>query len=154
MSRLTLLAKKIPCIHRFSVCSNVRIATWSVVFGLGLFLGLVPETIAIDDSYIAGYAAAVLQHEFNAAKASLAVQGGVVIVDAESLGQADPTKVTTALENIPGVVRVEIREGPVRTDARESEASRSPRGSVPCRSSLAAFLDCVPSSNIRSGAGE
>jgi peptide deformylase len=49
----------------------------------------VSETIAADDSYIAGYAAAVLQHEFDTAKGSLYVQGGVVIVDAKSLGTAD-----------------------------------------------------------------
>ncbi len=90
-----------------------------VLFVLWLNLGIVSATIAADDSYIAGYAAAVLQQEFSAAKAALSVQEGVVIVDAESLGTADRTKVTTALESIPGVVRVEIREGHARTDVRE-----------------------------------
>jgi len=105
--------------HQFSVRSTVRIATGGVVLVLCLILGIVSATIAADDSYIAGYAAAVLQHEFDAAKASLHVQGGVVIVDAESLGTVDRTKVTTALESIPGVVRVEIREGQAHTDVRE-----------------------------------
>jgi hypothetical protein len=105
--------------HQFSVLSTVRIVTSGVVLSLCLILGLVPKTIAVDDSYIAGYAAAVLRHEFDAAKASLHVQGGVVIVDAESLGTVDQTKVITALESIPGVVRVEIREGQARTDIPE-----------------------------------
>jgi hypothetical protein len=43
-----------------------------------------------------------------------------VIVDAESLGTVDRAKVMTALENIPGVVRVEIREDQAHTDVRES----------------------------------
>jgi hypothetical protein len=70
-----------------------------------------PETMAADDSYISGYAAAVLRHEFNAANVSLVVQDGVVKVYAASLGTLDRTKVQTALENIPGVARVEILEG-------------------------------------------
>ena len=115
----TLGAKDSVPAHRFSVVSTVRIATGGVVFVLCLILGIVSTTIAADDSYIAGYAAAVLQHEFDAAKASLHVQGGVVIVDAESLGKVDRRKVMTALESIPGVVRVEIREGLVHTDVRE-----------------------------------
>ncbi len=40
------------------------------------------------------------------------------MVDAESLGTVDRSKVTTALESIPGVVRVEIQEGQVHTDVR------------------------------------
>ncbi len=105
--------------HQFSVLSIVRIATGGMAFALCLILGIVSATNAADDSYIAGYAAAVLQHEFSVAKASLHVQGGVVSVDAESLGPADRTKVMTALEGIPGVVRVEIREGQAPTDVRE-----------------------------------
>ena len=105
----TLGAKDSAPTHQFSVLSRVRIATGGVVIVLCLILGLVSETIAVDDSYIAGYAAAVLRHEFDAVKASLQVQDGVVIVDAGSLGTVDRTKVIRALESIPGVVRVEIR---------------------------------------------
>jgi hypothetical protein len=115
----TLGAKDSVPAHQFSVLSTVRIVTGGVVFVLCLILGLVQETIAVDDSYIAGYAAAVLRHEFDATKASLHVQGGVVIVDAESLGTVDRTKVIAALESIPGVVRVEIREGQAHTDIPE-----------------------------------
>jgi opacity protein-like surface antigen len=103
----------------FSGFRTVRIATGGVVFVLCLILGLVSETIAVDDAYIAGYAAAVLRHEFDAPKASLQVERGVVMVDAESLGTADRTKVMTALEGIPGVVRVEIREGQAHTGVRK-----------------------------------
>src|SRR4026207_2350183 len=104
---------------QFPVRRTARIATGKGIFVLGLILGMVSIAIAFDDSYIAGYAAAVLRHEFDAAKVALHVEKGVVIVDAQSLGTADRTKVVTALESIPGVVRVEIREDQAHTDVRE-----------------------------------
>ncbi len=104
---------------RCSILNTVRIAAGGLVLVLCLILGIVSATIAADDSYIAGYAAAALQHEFNVAKASLHVQGGVVMVDAESLGTVDRAKVLAALQRIPGVVRVEIREGQAHADVRE-----------------------------------
>jgi hypothetical protein len=83
-----------------------------VVFVFCLVLGIVSATIAADDSYIAGYATAVLEHEFNVPGAVLQVQEGVVLVTADSLGKVDRQKVIAALEKIPGVVRAEVREGP------------------------------------------
>ena len=106
----TLAAKGSVPVHQFSVFRTVWIATGGVVFALCLILGIASATIAADDSYIAGYAAAVLQHEFNVSGAILQVHEGVVIVTAESLGMVDRQKVLAALEKIPGVVRVEIRE--------------------------------------------
>ena len=76
-----------------------------------LVMGTVSVTIAADDSYIAGYAAAVLEHEFNVPGAILQVQEGVVIVTADSVGKVDRQKVISTLGKIPGVVRVEVREG-------------------------------------------
>lgn len=97
----------------------IRIATIMTLCLSGLS-GCAPDTLAADDAYIAGYAAAVLQQEFKALHASLLVHHGVVTVDARSLGTVDRTKVQTALESIPGVVRVEIQEGPVVPDAAAS----------------------------------
>jgi hypothetical protein len=97
--------------RQFSVFRAVRIAMGGMIFVLCLILGTVPATIAADDSYIAGYAAAILQHEFNLLGAVLQVKDGVVIVTAESLGTGDRQKILTALEQIPGVVRVEVQEG-------------------------------------------
>src|SRR4249920_1411237 len=108
----TLGAKDSVPTHQFYVLSNLRITTGRVVFVLCLILGIVSATIAADDSYIAGYAAAVLEHEFNVPGAILQVQEGVVIVTADSLGKVDRQKVIAALEKIPGVVRAEVREGP------------------------------------------
>ena len=96
--------------RQFSVLNSVRIAIGGMVFVLCLILGIASATIAADDSYIAGYAAAVLEHEFNVSEAILQVHEGVVILTADSLGKVDRQKVITALEKIPGVVRTEIRE--------------------------------------------
>ena len=98
---------------------------------LCLMLAIVSATIAADDAYIAGYAASVLHNEFKAVKASLLVQNGVVTVDAESLGTVDRTKVQTALENIPGVIRVEIREGSAVTDAPTSPPPQAIKQETP-----------------------
>jgi|CXWL01.1.fsa_nt_gi hypothetical protein len=97
--------------HRFSIWITVKIATSGVVFVVCLVLGTVSATIAADDSYIAGYAAAVLEHEFNVPGAIVQVHEGVVKLSADSLGKVDRQKVITALEKIPGVVRAEVREG-------------------------------------------
>ena len=96
---------------RFSVLRILRIASGGMVFVFCLVMGTVSVTIAADDSYIAGYAAAVLEHEFNVPGAILQVQEGVVIVTADSVGKVDRQKVISTLGKIPGVVRVEVREG-------------------------------------------
>ena len=108
--------------HRVSVFRTT--ATRGVVFVLCFILGIVSATIAADDSYIAGYAAAVLQHEFNAAKASLHVQEGVVIVTPSR--SARPTEQRShGVGKIPGVVRVEIREGRALSHSARSRKPES-----------------------------
>jgi hypothetical protein len=64
------------------------------------------------DAYIAGYAAAVLEREFQARTTRLRVEGGVVTVHAADLGGADRIRVQETLAKIAGVVRVEIRDLP------------------------------------------
>ncbi|THI86063.1 MAG: DUF1207 domain-containing protein [Nitrospira sp. CG24A] len=97
-------------IWRISILSSVRIATRGMVFVFCLILGVASATNAADDSYIAGYAAAVLEHEFNVPGAIVQVHEGVVVLIATSLGKADRQKVIAALGKIPGVVRTEVRE--------------------------------------------
>jgi hypothetical protein len=108
----TLGVKDSISARQFLVCSTGRIATSGVALVFCFVLGIVPVTIATDDSYIAGYAAAVLEHEFNVPGAILQVHDGVVVVAADSLGKVDRQKVIAALGKIPGVVRAEVREGP------------------------------------------
>ncbi len=106
-----LVSLAIDSVVPFTTHKVLRKWTKVTVFLLCLFLGWMTDAMAVEDSYIAGYAAAVLQHEFNATNASLIVKDGVVTVYADSLATLDRTKVQTALEGIPGVTRVEILEG-------------------------------------------
>ena len=101
------------------VLDGFRILRFAIPIAVAMLCvlpGLVPDMTAADDSYIAGYAAAVLHNEFQATKASVLVHNGVVTVDAQSLGTVDQAKVRTALESIPGVTRVDMQEGPVAVD--------------------------------------
>ena len=106
----TVGAKDYMPVHLFSVLRALRSMPEGLVCVLCLVVGIESATIAADDSYIAGYASAVLQHEFDVPGAILQVHDGVVIVTADSLGKVDRQKVVTALGKIPGVVRVEVRE--------------------------------------------
>ena len=64
---------------------------------------------AADDSYIAGYAAAVLEHEFNVTDATIQVENGMVTVTTKTIGKVDRGKVLSALKKIPGVKNADIR---------------------------------------------
>lgn len=74
-----------------------------------LLLGITYPALASDE-FIAGYATGILQHEFGLTDASVEVHEGVVVVTTKSLATIDRGKVIAALEQIPGVSRVEIRE--------------------------------------------
>jgi hypothetical protein len=65
---------------------------------------------APSDTYVSGYAAAVLEREFRASATSLRVERGVISLHAADLGGADRAQVQEALSRIRGVVRVEIRD--------------------------------------------
>src|SRR5688572_12467553 len=96
---------------RLGGARSVRMVLSVGVLVLCLALGVMSGAIAADDSFIAGYAAAVLEHEFNVPSAVLKVQKGVVVVADGSLGNVDRRKLIAALESIPGVVRVEVQQG-------------------------------------------
>lgn len=90
------------------------------------------------DDFIAGYASAILEHEFNVTDASVEIREGVVFVTTTTLGKVDRGKVESALRQIPGVTHVEIREGnpetvppipsAVQTKTQEPQSRWLPRG--------------------------
>lgn len=90
------------------------------------------------DEYIAGYAAATLEHEFHLSGAVIEVDRGAVTVQVKRLGGEDPSKIVRALEQIPGVVRADVQAGkePVpssggtaaRAVTPEAESKFLPRG--------------------------
>jgi hypothetical protein len=78
-----------------------------------LFLSLLPADAS--DDFIAGYASAILEHEFGVTDASVEIRQGVVLVTTKALGKVDRGKVESALRQIPGVTQVEIHEGDPET---------------------------------------
>ena len=62
------------------------------------------------DSYIAGYAAAVLELEFNLRAPSLQVMEGVITINSGDLAGYEQKKILEVLSNIRGTVRVDILE--------------------------------------------
>src|SRR5690349_24764424 len=91
------------------------------------------------DEYIAGFAAAIIQHEIKAADSTLQVHNGVVRISAQSLGGRNREKVKRALAGIAGVKDVVIIENEepqaspppqrgVLVDIPETESSFLPRG--------------------------
>lgn len=104
-----------------------------------LFCFLWPTDPALaSDEFIAGYAAAILEHEFNITDAAVEIRDGQVTVTSRTLGKVDRGKVVSAIKQIPGVTDVQIREGDpgssskneevVQTTIPQSESKWLPRG--------------------------
>jgi hypothetical protein len=98
------------------------------------------DQVWASDEYIAGYAAAILEHEFSVTDASVEVRDGAVVVTTKTLGNVDQGKVVSALKQIPGVSQVEIRaadpssvsptRAAVQTTIPEPESKWLPRGTL------------------------
>jgi hypothetical protein len=90
-----------------------------VMVGLSLLLGEAASVgaVPIDDAYMAGYAAAVLEREFRVTAPSLVVRDGVMTLPASELGGADQGAVTAALSRIRGVRRVIVLTAPASMTA-------------------------------------
>jgi uncharacterized protein DUF1207 len=73
-----------------------------------------------EDAYAAGYAAAVLERQFNVSAPSITVKDGVLTLDGADLPRADRERILGALRTIPGVKSLEVREA----------APASPSGAV------------------------
>ena len=63
-----------------------------------------------EDSYIAGYAAAILERDFQVSSGAVQVQHGVIIVNALNLVGANRQKIVDTLSTIRGVTRVVLQE--------------------------------------------
>jgi hypothetical protein len=79
-----------------------------------------------DDSFIAGYAAAVLEREFSLTAPSLRVHNGVITLTAADLATADRARIVAQLERIRGVTRVVVLEPGVQPPAPPASATPEP----------------------------
>lgn len=103
-----------------------------VMVGLGLLLGGAASVgaVPVDDAYMAGYAAAVLEREFRVTAPSLVVRDGVLTLPASELGGADQGAVTAALSRIRGVRRVIVLTAPASMTATTGASATAPSGTA------------------------
>jgi len=87
-------------------------ATMAAALLLTILTPIPASAAPSDDAYVAGYAAAVLEREFNLPAPSLRVRDGVLTVAESDLAGADRARVVTTLSRIPGVNRVEVLTAP------------------------------------------
>lgn len=64
----------------------------------------------VEDAYIAGYAAGILERDFKLERPAISVKDGVIKLDEDDLKHTDQNKVMEALSNIPGVSGVGVGE--------------------------------------------
>ena len=109
------------------------LTVWFMLWGAPSVVGAAPTP---EDPYLAGYAGAVLEREFKVTRRAVTVDKGVLTLDAAELGGADRDAVVKTLSNLPGVVRVVVREPAVRPpavvpDVAPAAVSALPTGFLP-----------------------
>ncbi len=109
------------------------LTVWALLWGApaGALAAPAPE-----DPYLAGYAGAVLEREFKLPRRVVTVDNGVLTLDGAQLAGADRAAVVKTLSNLPGVVRVEVREAASRApavvpDVAPAAVSALPTGFLP-----------------------
>ena len=100
---------------------GARARILGALFSCWLLLSLTPPASASDE-FIAGYATGILQHEFGVTDAAVEVRNGVVVVTSKSMTTIDQGKVVSALKQVPGVSRVEIRTASSSAEPVDEEA--------------------------------
>ncbi|MFI5327308.1 MAG: DUF1207 domain-containing protein [Candidatus Rokuibacteriota bacterium] len=111
----------------------LSLAVWSMLSGAPPAVDAAP---ASEDPYLAGYAGAVLEREFKVPRRAVTVDNGVLTLDGAQLAGTDRVVVVKTLSNLPGVVRVEVREAAVRApavvpDVAPAAVSALPTGFLP-----------------------
>jgi hypothetical protein len=106
---------------------------WFMLWGAPAIAVAAPTS---EDPYLAGYAGAVLEREFKVTRRAVTADKGVLTLDAAQLAGADRAAVVKTLSNLPGVVRVEVREAAVRApavapDVTPAAVSPLPTGFLP-----------------------
>jgi hypothetical protein len=80
----------------------------------------------VEDAFIAGYAAAVLERDFRLSAASLAVRDGVVSLSDIDLAGSERARLVEALRQIRGVQRVEITTATAAAPPPPAPAAAAP----------------------------
>jgi len=117
-----------------------RLATAALALGLlASAAAAQPNPTPVDDTFLVGYASAVLQREFSIGQAVVRARDGVLYVAAASLPPGPTAKLEQSLRAIPGVTAVQIVEDP---DRMLSEApAGAGAGGVAVQKGVAALPD-------------
>lgn len=110
------------------VVAGVIISMWAV---LALAASAVAEPVG-QDAFIAGYASAIIEHDFHLAPTALTVKDGLVTVTTHGLGAAEKENIREALGKIQGVLGVQFKDAPI-TPPKRGEANiptSAPEGGV------------------------
>ena len=103
--------------------ATIGVASFLCAVVLCALCGTVPAWAS--DEFIAGYASAILQHEFNVTDAAVEVHDGSVLVTTKTLTNIDRGKVVAAIKQVPGVTQVEIRPADPSTISPEDQAAHA-----------------------------
>ncbi len=121
---------------------GLRIARLTMVGSLFSLIGSILLSVpyaagqAPDESYLAGYAAAILEREFHSSARSLKVKDGVITIRADDLAGSDRGRLVAALSGIAGVVRVEVLPVEPQATSSGAEKAESPGTSRPAEARL------------------
>lgn len=82
---------------------------------LATMVGAAPSLAATteDDRFIAGYASAILEREFELPAVTVSVEGGTIIITSDAIEERTFLRLDEALRSIPGVTAVTVRRDPV-----------------------------------------
>ncbi len=104
-----------------------------------------------DDSYIAGYAAGILKHQFQIEVPALIVRNGTITIPADKVSAGDRAKVVQIISGIPGVTRVEVGEHAVQQSvatASVPDKEITPKKSTPAMGSTMLATGLLPEGHL------
>ena len=116
-----------------------------------LFGSSIVNAATPDDSYIAGYAAGILKHQFLIDAPAVIVRNGTITIPADKVSAGDRAKVVQILSEIPGVTRVEVGEHAVQRSvatASVPDKEITPKKSAPVIGSTMLATGFLPEGHL------
>jgi len=121
-----------------------------IMLGVALMPFSIAHATAVDDAYLAGYAASVLKQNLNLEMPSLVVRDGVITLPVGGLEETDRTKAVQLLSEIRGVNAVKTSEasGELSTDAPTRAVQVSSDGAVSVTASTLLPTGLIPAGHL------
>lgn len=111
------------------ICKDIKTIRGFLIALTGFFLvlsfAIEAYSLPTDDSYLAGYATAVIERELHMTVNNLTVKDGVITIDVGNLRNRNREKIIAALKGIPGIVRIEFSESKSRLPSSSKPVVRA-----------------------------